>query len=87
MMRLKIEPDFDTWYIILDGMLRRGEIQIANDLLEEMARRGYEPTGALFGLVKRIRGGAVRGLVLTTDYARPFPRKKAFPNPRRRYLA
>ncbi|KAF9651836.1 hypothetical protein BDM02DRAFT_3064465, partial [Thelephora ganbajun] len=55
MMRLEIEPDFDTWYIILDGMLRRGEVQIANDLLEEMVRRGYEPTGALFRLVKKIR--------------------------------
>ena len=55
MMRLKIEPDFDTWYTILDGMLCRGEIQIANDLVEEMARRRYEPTGALSGLVNRIR--------------------------------
>jgi pentatricopeptide repeat protein len=55
MTQLKIEPDFDTWYIILDGMLRRGQIQIANDLVEEMARRRYEPTGALFGLINRIR--------------------------------
>jgi len=55
MIRLKIEPDSDTWYIILEGMLRRGEIQIANDLLEVMARRSYEPTAALSGLVNRIR--------------------------------
>ena len=55
MVRLRIEPDFDTWYIILDGMLRRGEVQIANSLLEEMAKRGYEPTGSLVGLIKRIR--------------------------------
>ena len=55
MTRLKIEPDFDTWYTILDGMLCRGEIQIANDLVEGMARRRYEPTGALSGLVNRIR--------------------------------
>ena len=55
MVRLRIEPDSDTWYIILGGMLRRGEIQIANDLLEEMARRRYEPTGALVRLVRRIR--------------------------------
>lgn len=55
MMGLEIEPDFDTWYIILDGMLRRGEVGIANDLLEEMTRRRYEPTGALFGLVRRVR--------------------------------
>jgi len=57
MARLNIEPDFDTWYIILDGMLRRGETQVANDLLEEMARRGYEPTGSLRGLVNRVRRG------------------------------
>jgi len=55
MIRLKIEPDSDTWYIILVGMLRRGEIQIANHLLDEMARRRYEPSGALLGLVNRIR--------------------------------
>ena len=55
MVQLKIEPDFDTWYIILGGMLRRGEIQIANDLLEEMAKQRYEPTGPLVGLIKRIR--------------------------------
>jgi pentatricopeptide repeat protein len=54
MIRFKIEPDFDTWYIILEGMLRRGEIGIANGLTEEMTRRGYEPTGALSGLVKRV---------------------------------
>ena len=55
MSQLKIEPDFDTWYIILGGMLRRDETQIANGLLEEMAKRKYEPTGPLVGLVKRIR--------------------------------
>ena len=55
MIRLKIEPDFDTWYIILDGMLRRGEIRIADDLLAEMARRGFEPSGPLSGLISRIR--------------------------------
>ena len=55
MVRLRIEPDFDTWFIILDGMLRRGETQIAKDLLEEMGRRRYEPTGALSVLVNRIR--------------------------------
>ena len=55
MTLLKIEPDFDTWYIILGGMLRRGEIRIANDLVGEMARRGYEPSGPLSGLINRIR--------------------------------
>ena len=54
MIQLKIEPDFDTWYIILNGMLRRGEIRIANHLVEEMARRGYEPSGPLSGLINRI---------------------------------
>ena len=60
MILLKIEPDFDTWYIVLDGMLRRGEVAIANDLLEEMARRGYEPTGALSILVKRIQRNGLK---------------------------
>ena len=60
MIQLKIEPDFDTWYIVLDGMLRRGEVGVANDLLEEMARRGYEPTGALSTLVKRVRRNQLR---------------------------
>jgi len=55
MILLKIEPDFDTWYIILYGMLCRDEIQIANRLLDEMARRGYEPSGALLGLINKIR--------------------------------
>ena len=55
MIRLKIEPDFDTWYIVLGGMLRRGEIRIANDLVGEMRRRGYEPSGPLSGLIDRIR--------------------------------
>ena len=55
MIQLKIEPDFDTWYIILEGMLRRGEIRIADDLVGEMERRGYEPSGPLSGLIKRIR--------------------------------
>jgi len=55
MVKLKIEPDFDTWYILLSGMLLRGETQIANGLLEEMEKRRYEPTGPLLGLIKRIR--------------------------------
>ena len=55
MILLRIEPDFDTWYIILEGMLRRGEVELAGDLLEEMARRGYEPKGALTALVERVR--------------------------------
>ena len=57
MIQLRIEPDFDTWYIILDGMLCRGEIRIANSLVEEMRRRGYEPTGSLLGLINRVRRG------------------------------
>lgn len=55
MVRFKIEPDFDTWYIIFDGMLRRREYQIANDLLKVMEGRGYEPTGALRRLVYRVQ--------------------------------
>ena len=62
MVRFGIEPDFDTWYIILDGLLRRGEVGTANGLLEEMTRRGYEPTGALSVLVKRVqRNQEMRG--------------------------
>jgi len=55
MIQLKIEPDFDTWYIILGGMLHRGEIRMAKDLVEEMTRRGFEPTGALCPLIRRLR--------------------------------
>ena len=62
MIHLKIEPDFDTWYIILDGMLRRGEIRIANDLLAEMGKQGYEPNGPLSGLIRRIRRSSRRGV-------------------------
>ena len=61
MIRFKIEPDFDTWYIILDGMLGRGEVEIAKDLLGQMERRGFEPTGSLSALVRRMRGGRKRG--------------------------
>ena len=62
MIDLKIEPDFDTWYIILDGMLRRREIRIANELLVEMGRLGYQPSGPLSGLIARIRRSSRRGV-------------------------
>jgi hypothetical protein len=53
MMRFKIEPDFDTRYIILYGILHRGEIRIVKDLVRGMTRRGYDPSGPLSGLINR----------------------------------
>jgi len=58
MLRQRIVPNFDTWYILLEGLHRKGQVQIANDMADEMIGKWYEPSGALRRLVHQIRNSS-----------------------------
>jgi pentatricopeptide repeat protein len=44
-----------TWYIMLSGMLQRGEWAVANEIITDMFRSGIQPGGPLLELVAKIR--------------------------------
>jgi len=45
----------DTWYVMLAGLLRRGDIALAGEILQDMFKREHVPEGALATLVERIQ--------------------------------
>ncbi|KAJ8702463.1 hypothetical protein PTI98_001174 [Pleurotus ostreatus] len=55
MVKQKIHIISITWYILLSGLLRRGELVAANEILADMARSGVQPTGAVAELVYKAR--------------------------------
>ncbi|KAH9937178.1 uncharacterized protein B0H18DRAFT_969459 [Fomitopsis serialis] len=45
----------DTWWILLHGLQRRKEWAVANELVEDMRRRQFVPSGALAELIQVVR--------------------------------
>ncbi|KAJ7487478.1 hypothetical protein B0H11DRAFT_1721033 [Mycena galericulata] len=48
-------PNEDTWYILLAGLLGRGEWQLAREIVEEMLASGVRPKNSVLRLVNKIR--------------------------------
>ncbi|KAJ3552030.1 hypothetical protein NM688_g4372 [Phlebia brevispora] len=55
MLRRKIFVANDTYHILLDGLLRRREWGLANEMVEEIKRNEFVPPGALKSLMQRVR--------------------------------
>ncbi|TFK36822.1 hypothetical protein BDQ12DRAFT_609076 [Crucibulum laeve] len=55
MKRLKIKFVDTTWYILLAGLLQRGEWEVAEEVVQDMYASGVVPGGSLLGLVEKIR--------------------------------
>ncbi|KAJ7706297.1 hypothetical protein B0H17DRAFT_1192795 [Mycena rosella] len=55
MCRNKIPRD-DTWYIVLAGLIGRGEWQVAQEIVNEMLASGHKPNNKIQRLVNTIRG-------------------------------
>ncbi|EPT04001.1 hypothetical protein FOMPIDRAFT_120794 [Fomitopsis schrenkii] len=47
----------DTWYILLQGLLRRKEYALANELVNDMREQEFVPSAALAELIRRVRNG------------------------------
>jgi pentatricopeptide repeat protein len=45
----------ESWYVLLHGLMDRGEWSIASEMVEDMMQSGFQPTGALSNLVSTIR--------------------------------
>lgn len=54
MANRKVSMNYDTWYILLHGLISREEWAVADELVEELLRY-IKPVGALEGLVGRIQ--------------------------------
>ncbi|KAF7799247.1 hypothetical protein EIP86_010479 [Pleurotus ostreatoroseus] len=55
MVARKVYIDADTWYILLNGLLRKREFGMANEFVDEILNRGYAPTQSLRVLMRRVR--------------------------------
>ncbi|KAG5647624.1 hypothetical protein DXG03_008977 [Asterophora parasitica] len=55
MRRAKIPFNHTTWYILLLGLLRRGEWAVADELIDDMFISGHKPSGAVMDLVGKVR--------------------------------
>ncbi|KAJ7125693.1 hypothetical protein C8R43DRAFT_1030033 [Mycena crocata] len=55
MVRQKIKPVNNTWYILLAGLAGRGEWQIAREIADEMFSSGAVPSNSVLRLVSKIR--------------------------------
>jgi len=60
MVRRKIPLNQTTWYILLAGLLHRGEWSVANEVIKDMFMSGIQPVGALSELVGKIRRRTAR---------------------------
>ena len=60
MTRRKVPLVQTTWYIMLAGLLQRGEWAIANEIINDMFRSGIQAGGSLLELVGKIRKRTVR---------------------------
>jgi pentatricopeptide repeat protein len=45
----------DTWYLLLNGLIRRGEWTTANEMVETLMRSKVQPPAGIMGLVNKIR--------------------------------
>lgn len=54
MANRKISMNYDTWYVLLHGLISREEWAVADEMVEELLRY-IKPVGALEGLVGRIQ--------------------------------
>ncbi|EPQ60614.1 hypothetical protein GLOTRDRAFT_97722 [Gloeophyllum trabeum ATCC 11539] len=50
----KIHKDYDTWYIILQGLVRRGDWDVAQEMVNEIRRTGFTPSGGLLNLIHKV---------------------------------
>ena len=55
MVRRKIPMVQTTWYILLAGLLQRGEWGVANEIVSDMFKSGTQPGVGVLELVSRIR--------------------------------
>lgn len=55
MLRKRLTFAHDTWYIILGGLLRRGEVVMAGELMDQMLKSGFQPMHGVMDMVLRIR--------------------------------
>ncbi|KAJ8474749.1 hypothetical protein ONZ45_g15840 [Pleurotus djamor] len=55
MVKKRIQPITITWFILLSGLLRRGEVELANQVVEDMVKSGAQPTGAIAELMYKTR--------------------------------
>ena len=52
MQRSAIPLRHDSWYIILDGLVRRGEWELAREMKNQMIGSGFQP---MWGVLKRMK--------------------------------
>ncbi|TFK57054.1 hypothetical protein OE88DRAFT_1709460 [Heliocybe sulcata] len=57
MDRHKVEKDYNTWWIILSGLIRRGDWGAAQEIVNQMRRKGFIPTGGLLNLIRIVYNG------------------------------
>lgn len=55
MVQRKMPPIHRTWYILLVGLLQRGEWAVADEVINDMYKSGAQPSGAVLELVGKIR--------------------------------
>jgi pentatricopeptide repeat protein len=60
MTRRKVPFIQTTWYILLAGLLQRGEWTMADEMADEMFMSGIQPKGSLLQLVGKIRKRTAR---------------------------
>jgi pentatricopeptide repeat protein len=54
MVERKMHMVPDSWFILISGMEKRGELGVARELIDDMSRSGLQPQGPLAGLVNRV---------------------------------
>lgn len=68
MRKRRIAMSNDTWYIILHGLIDRGQWALANEMIGDLRRIGdVTPVGATLDLVNRIRKRAVHKMKVGPD--------------------
>ncbi|TFK77207.1 hypothetical protein BDN72DRAFT_754920 [Pluteus cervinus] len=55
MKKVKVTLTYNTWYILLSGLLQRGEWKIANEVIVDMHLSGYQPHGSVLQLVTEVK--------------------------------
>lgn len=51
----KVGMGHDVWWIVLQGLARRKEWGLANQMVQEMEQSGFKPTSSLLNLVNKIK--------------------------------
>lgn len=60
MMERRVVPDNSTWYILISGLMRRGERELAMELVDDVGRAGFVPSASLYNLMSEVKGGKRR---------------------------